>query len=84
MEDLGFSRSRDISFIVSGGKKKPDQDAGWFVYLGQGDEDFFPSFYFISAFTSLGMKSQSTFLELSPLLPRRRIGLLLIAEVKED
>lgn len=58
MEILGFSRSRGVSFIVSGGKKKPDQDAGGFVYLGRGDDDLFPS---------LVMKSQSAFVELSPL-----------------
>lgn len=27
MEELGFAKSRDMSFIVSGGKKKADADA---------------------------------------------------------
>lgn len=37
MENLGFARSRDTSFVVSGGEKKADPGARRSVRIGQED-----------------------------------------------
>lgn len=37
MENLGFAKSKDISFVVSGGKRKVDPGARRFVHMGQED-----------------------------------------------
>lgn len=71
MENLGFARSRDTSFVVSGGEKKADPGARTSVRIDQEDIcgprrwGYLPSFP-ISTLTSPGVKSQNIFLGLPP------------------